>query len=367
MNYIFRFSVRYVLILSILLVTSISTAIAQVNVLVNIDSLNLMVGEQTRIHLKVEANANQKVVLPVFSDTLVKGVIIVEQSKPETQKIEGSNRIAITQDYLVTAFDSALYYIPPFKVKVDNQLFQSKSLALKVNTIPIPMDSVNVNHFFGPRDVQHVDYTWAELKGLILGGILIIVMTLLSIILYRKYKDNKPIVRIVKVEPKLPPHLMAIKKIEEIKSSRLSESGNVKAYYTQLTDVLRSYLNERFHFNATEMTSSEILEKLNELDAQNALDEFKSLLQTADMVKFAKYITQLNENDKNLMNAIEFINKTKQEDNVIEQQPENKVEVVAGRTKKQQMVLLAVIIVTSVVGLVSLGWTLWIVKVLFFE
>lgn len=98
-------------------------------------------------------------------------------------------------------------------------------------------------------------------------------------------------------------------------------SENQKEYYTRLTETLRKYIEERYGFRAMEMTSSEIIDRLTETQDRQALDELRALFQTADLVKFAKYSTLINENDMNLVNAIEFINKTKlenQQEEVVE-------------------------------------------------
>ena len=105
--------------------------------------------------------------------------------------------------------------------------------------------------------------------------------------------------------------------IERIKAEKMTASENQKEYYTQLTDALRQYINERFGFNAMEMTSAEIIEHLNANGNQEMMNELKEIFQTADLVKFAKYATLINENDLNLVNAIQFIDKTK-----IENQPD---------------------------------------------
>ena len=93
----------------------------------------------------------------------------------------------------------------------------------------------------------------------------------------------------------------------------MAASEDQKAYYTMLTDTLRQYIQERFGFNAKEMTSAEILQHLHETGDRDMLDELTELFQTADLVKFAKYSTLLNENDLNLVNAVNFIDKTKLE------------------------------------------------------
>ena len=90
-----------------------------------------------------------------------------------------------------------------------------------------------------------------------------------------------------------------------------SSQETQKEYYTQLTNTLRAYIVSRFGFNAMEMTSGEIIERLRASGDQKMIDELRMLFSTADLVKFAKYEIPMNENDANLVNAINFIDQTK--------------------------------------------------------
>ena len=77
----------------------------------------------------------------------------------------------------------------------------------------------------------------------------------------------------MKVEPKLPPHQLAMKEIERIKTEKIWQKGQSKEYYTELTDALRTYIKNRFGFNALEMTSSEIIDKLLEFNYKEAISD----------------------------------------------------------------------------------------------
>ena len=101
-----------------------------------------------------------------------------------------------------------------------------------------------------------------------------------------------------------------MKEIERIKTEKVWQKGQSKEYYTELTDAIRTYIKDRFGFNALEMTSSEIIDQLLEMNDKEAISDLKLLFQTADLVKFAKHNPQMNENDANLINAIDFINET---------------------------------------------------------
>ncbi|MBR6455659.1 MAG: hypothetical protein IKS72_01835, partial [Prevotella sp.] len=122
---------------------------------------------------------------------------------------------------------------------------------------------------------------------------------------------NKPIITSIRIIKKILPHQRAMKAIDQIKAEHMTASEDPKEYYTRLTDTLRQYINERFGFNAMEMTTSEIIYNLQQSGDQTMIGELKDLFETADLVKFAKYSTLIGENDLNLVNAINFIDQTK--------------------------------------------------------
>ena len=160
-----------------------------------------------------------------------------------------------------------------------------------------------------------------------------------------------------KEKQRLAPHKAAMMKIQQIKEEKIWQSEDSKEYYTQLTDTLRQYINERYGFNAMEMTTSEIIEHLQEVNDENAIAELRELFETADLVKFAKYSTLINENDRNLVNAIEYINSTKKEEPAV-QQPEEIV-IVEKRSKVAKNVLLASVTAASIALLFTAGYLIY--------
>ena len=168
------------------------------------------------------------------------------------------------------------------------------------------------------------------------------------------FKDNKPINRNIKVEPKLPPHTQALQDIERIKEDKHLRMTDPKAYYTELTDVLRTYMAERFGFNAMEMTSSEIIDHLLETNDKASISELKYLFETADLVKFAKHSPLMNENDMNLVNAVEFINHTKVEPDPNAKPEPTEITIEEKRSKQGRMVLLGSLIAIGIALLVIL-------------
>ncbi len=347
-----KLSIIKIVFASLLLWVSSYTVIAQnVTVEASIDSMQILIGEQTKVKLEVSFDAHQKMVLPVIQDTLVRGVEVVDIAKPDTQYLNNKQRLLISQEYIVTSFDSAFYYIPPFTVAVDGKQYQSQSLALKVYSMPV--DEAHPDQFFGPKDIMEPPFSWSDWATIIWLSLLVIPLIIVVVYLIVRYRDNKPIIRTIKVEPKLPPHQQALKDIERIKAEKSWQKGEAKNYYTELTDVIRIYIKERFGFNALEMTSSEIIDRLLQEKDQKLIEELKSLFMTADLVKFAKHNPLINENDLNLVNAIDFINQTKVEvdPNAKPEPTEITIEEKRSRRAKISLLISIIVLIVAVIAM----------------
>ena len=317
------------------------------SVIVNaeIDSVQRFIGQQAKIKLVVSYDADKHLVMPDFDKELVKGVEILE-SKLDTVALNDGKRYSITQEYTVTSFDTTLYVIPPFEVRVDSTSYFSQELALAVYTFPV--DTANVESFFGPKDIWQVPLEWQDVKHSVYYSILLVLFVAALVWVIISYRNNKPIIRIIKIKPKIPAHIVAINELNRIKNeSDWRTSGNYKEFYIAITDALRHYLNERFGFNATEMTSDEILDNLKQHIDKDAVKELREILATADLAKFAKYKPMMNENDHNLMGIIEFVDKTKLEANNDNPQPTER-RVVDKRSAMEKRWLLVGIILLSI-------------------
>lgn len=304
---------RYISFLFILLALSVNAFAQKVSVDVAIDSVQLFVGEQTAYHLGVTIKDKQKIDFPPIRErsVLTPGVEVVEVLGCDTEQID-DQFIKVSMHYLLTSFEDTLYRIPPIPVKVDGKTYESKAVALKVLTIPV--DTLHPNQFYPPKDVQDNPFLWREWSSMLWLTLLILMLYGLAILLFIRLKSNKPIVLSVRIIKLIPPHQKALNSIEEIKTHKTTYTADdAKQYYTQLTDTLRRYMNERFGFNAMEMTSAEIIDRLRSEDDQQKINELTMLFETADLVKFAKHSTNASENDRNLLSAIDFINTTKKE------------------------------------------------------
>ena len=349
---------KKILIISIILTASVLRVSAQVSVEATIDSIQIFVGQQAHVTLTATAKENAKVVFPQFKpmEYITPGVEVLDRQELEQQP-QDNGFVSRSMVYTMTSFDDTLYYIPPMTVKIDGKPYESKSLALKVLTIEV--DTLHAEQFFGPKDVQDNPFQWSDWSLPFWLSVLMLVLLAVAYYFYLRLRDNKPIISHIRIVKRLLPHQKAMKEIEQIKADKMVSSENSKEYYTKLTDTLRKYIEERYGFNAMEMTSSEIIERLMASQDQKALDELRQLFTTADLVKFAKYSTLINENDANLVNAIDFINQTKLENVPVEETVKPQLSEEDQRSQKTRRVLKYFITAIGVVSLVIFGYVVY--------
>lgn len=321
-------------VILITFVVSTLLAMAQASVKATITPIEMMIGEQAQVLLTIDGAADDaKIEWPKLEPRkmLVPGVEIISTQRP------AANSLLVT----LTSFDGNLYPLPPFKVKVNGKELQTNELALKV--VEVEVDTTQMNKFFGPKDVQDNPFLWSEWSSAFWLSVLMLLLIAAGYWLYLRLRDNKPVIAHIKIVRRLLPHQKAMNEIEQIKADKMVSSENQKEYYTKLTDTLRKYIEERYGFSAMEMTSTEIIERLTSSGDQQSLDELRQLFTTADLVKFAKYSTMINENDANLVSAIDFINQTKLENQPVEEVQKPQLSAADQRTQKERRVLKMVI------------------------
>ena len=287
---------------------SLVTALAQVKVESTISAMEMLVGQQVLVTVQATAGEDATVTFPQEAQ-LPMGVEFMGAVEMPDEKVAGG-QVMRQRGYVLTSFQDTLYYIPPMTVTVDGKEYLTKKLALKVLTVDV--DTTDYEKYYGPKGIQDNPFSW-ELDRWAVPfwlSVLMLVLMAASWYLYIRLREGKPVIARPKFIRRLLPHQKAMQAIEEIKAERMQTAEDPKEYYTRLTDTLRKYIEERYGFYAMEMTSSEIIGRLQQED-QESLAELTQLFQTADLVKFAKYSTLLGENDANLVSAIDFINRTK--------------------------------------------------------
>lgn len=275
----------------------------------SIDSTMLMLGDQTAMHLNVTHEADEQVAWPVFGETLQEGIEIVDKTAIDTTTLP-DGRIQLSQDLMLTSFKDSLFTIEPLYVTRGEDTFWTDPMALNVIQ-PFEVDSSMA--ITDIKDIEKAPIWWWGIIRWILLVLGILLLVDLGFWLYRKYdKYRKQAEEPIDPELLRPADEVALEKLDAIKEAKIWKDGKVKEYQTDLTDVVREYIGRRFEVHSTEKTSDETLREMKNLIDKPLYERLKSMLQLADLVKFAKWHTTPDENELALTTAYDFVNETKE-------------------------------------------------------
>jgi hypothetical protein len=298
-------------ILAFLLALGIHSFAQNVEAYSKLDSAAIMIGDQISLELGITVPENFAVSFPYFKDTITTQIEILDKEPLDTTLVDDG--LLIRQLYTITSFDSGYFELPDFEFmfhhKEDTVLYRTNAntLFLMVNT-PVVDTSQAFKAIKGPVKEP---YTFAEILPWALLAIAIIGLVVFLVWYIRKRRKNQPVF-VRKPKPALPPGLLAIQKLEELRLAKIWQQGKMKQYYTALADISREYFEGRYHFEAMEMTSDEIIEELQRQQVnKEAKEKMRAVLQLADLVKFAKAHPTPLENDICLNNCIDFVEETK--------------------------------------------------------
>ncbi len=306
----------YTLILSLLLVsTGLLRAQHMVPLKANarLDTTAIMIGDQIGMELSVEAPRGAQVMWPPLPDTLVPHIEIIQRGSIDTTL--NNDTLFLRRHLVITSFDSGYFNITPLKFRVmlpggsSPETVTTQDLFLQVYTPQVDTTKA-FKPIVGP---QAEPYTLGEILPWILLGLLLVGIIVFVIWYLQKRKKNQPLFA-RKPKPKLPPDVEAIRRLEEIKLSRMWQAGKLKAYHSAITDIMREYMARRFGFDAREMTTGEIISHLEKEPVVNkeVLSKLQGAFELADLVKFAKLKPSPLENDTSLNYCIDFVNETRE-------------------------------------------------------
>jgi hypothetical protein len=275
-----------------------------------IDEADILIGEQTTLHLSVTTDRDKQIIIPLPADKVTEGVEVLHITPPDTTDIQ-NNRIMIRYDLVITSFDSLLYLIPPFIAIEGRDTIFSNQVALKVSTPDVHLE--NPEEYYDIKDIWRPPFVLADYYALIYG-VLFTLFLICMIGYFIQRMRNRP-QKTIKVNdaPKLPPHEQAMKELKEIHERKLWQQGRNKEYYTEITDTLRRYISTRYGASVMEKTSSEILDVIRDEEPGNKeiYNTLNQILRLSDFVKFAKLHPLPDENNLSMLNAKLFVERTK--------------------------------------------------------
>jgi hypothetical protein len=275
-----------------------------------IDEADIIIGEQTTLHLSVTTDKDKQIIIPLPVDRVTEGIEVLHITPPDTTDIQ-NNRMMICYDLVITSFDSLLYLIPPFIAVEGHDTVFSNQVALKVSAPDVNLE--NPEEYYDIKNVWRPPFVLADYYALIYGVLFTLFFICMIGYFIQRMRSRPQKTVNVKGAPKLPPHEQAIKELNEIRERKLWQQGRNKEYYTEITDTLRRYISARYGVSVMEKTSAEILEVIRDGEPGNKdiYNTLNQILRLSDFVKFAKLHPLPDENDLSMLHANLFVERTK--------------------------------------------------------
>lgn len=250
-----------------------------------IDTALIKIGEQIKYTISVEVDSLDLVDFP--EDQTFSPLEMVEALKIDT--VPKKDRLLLQRMYALTQFDSGSYTIPPQRIAINETPFLTDSFKIKVADVAV---DTTKQKMYDIKPLLKVDRSRAKLLWTILWVLL--GLAVLGALVYWFFLRKKPLTEEEKIAL-LPPFDRAIAQLKELENSRYLIQDEHKKYYSELTNIVRSYLEEEVQVSALESTTDQLIDRLELLKDSGGLDledetlqQFKRILQTADLVKFAK-------------------------------------------------------------------------------
>ncbi len=301
---------KILLIAAVLVLASSVRAGAQELVSTTLTKDTILIGDQVEWKSVLKVPNGLTASIDPMSEYVVPGVELIGDFRIDTVK-RHKTYSDVEAVGLITSFDSGSYKLPPLVVYFTRgeeivDTLRLKELDLEVTTIPIDTATYEM---YDIRPQFQYPVTFAEVAPWAGGGLLLVAIIVAAVYYFRRRKAGKDV--FAPAKPKDPAHIVALRKLEEIRNEKLWQDGKEKQFYTEVTDTLRAYIEDRFDIKTFERTSGEILEDIAEKDLTPADYEIlKEIFSTSDLVKFAKYTATQEENENAIPASVRFVNDT---------------------------------------------------------
>lgn len=291
-------------------------ALAQASVTAELKNAEIFIGDQVRLTVRISLPSSMPFKVVKIKEAL--------QQVPKVELVEAGSLLTVAespqqileQQFVLTSFEAGDYEIPAITIDFEeNGLIKSASatapLSLKVSTIPVNPERDTL------RSIKDINREEVRLSDFIFPAL--IVLTLLALLglsiyyLMRRKRKQQP-APVLPPPPPPPAYETALQKLLELEQSDLLDQGEINVFQTQLTYILREYLEGRYGINALESTTDDILESLRHIALSDEWRlQLRQMLQTADLVKFAKAEPPLSFHVEALYSVKTFVEQTKEE------------------------------------------------------
>lgn len=267
----------------------------------------ILIGDQRTLSFETKVAKGEKLQFQELSNPIIEGVELIGKIQSDTTLI-GGDSIALQNSFTITSFDSGSYKLPKFQALLFRKDGGVDTLHFDAGTLEVATIEIDTTTYrpFDVKDQMGYPVTAREVLSYV--GLSLFIALLLFLI----YKGIKRLRGkgglFTKEKEREPAHIVALRELEKLRASKVWVKDQ-KLFFTEVTEVLRLYIEERYRFPTMERTSAEILEQFSNKKIEPELyNTLSSLFSTADLVKFAKYSATQQECEESIPIAVKFIN-----------------------------------------------------------
>jgi len=273
----------------------------------------ILIGDQLGLFLEVKPGAPSDKIAWATAPDSIAGLEIVEKGKIDT--IRDGHTFSLRQRLLVTGFDSGTYYVPPFHFRISSggraKDYVTDSVRVMIQTVP-----VDTTKAFKPiKEIREVGFSIWEYWKEIVAALLLIGLIVFVILYFVRNRASKMPGKTAKI-PSEKAHEKALRLLRELQAKQYMQQGKGKEYFSEISDIVRTYLEDRFAVTALEQTTDELLALLkkltdNKAELRKVRPQLKLILRTADLAKFAKANPLPDEYEACYAAAVEVVQRTR--------------------------------------------------------
>lgn len=311
---------RKIAVLAAFVLCAADLSAQEVTVTAQLDSARILIGDHLKMHLSVTAPSQKNISVQPYEQWKLANCEIVEV-KPLVSNAKGEKTV-YEQEAVLISFDTGVAAIAPIFVFESDTIPVAKSelLHFYVDSLPVFVDTtLAFKDIKAPLDGEDIEILPDEKaksnwKKVLLITLLVLVVLGAAFYFFwkygRKYLHDR---KVAEVKHKLKENagLVALNSLKSLKAKKLWQKGQVKDYYSELSEIIRTYIDSQWDVNAMEMVTAEIMEAIDNLDVDDEqMKELNILLERADLVKYAKEQPIVEENEVSYKKACEFVKVT---------------------------------------------------------
>lgn len=298
-----------IMILGIRLPAAQTSSEAPITILSSVDKSTITIGDLITYTVMIEHDEAVNVILPSLGENL--GGFEIRDYTVYNPAKEG-DRILDRVDYIISTFETGEFEIPPIEVRytippdTEEHIIRTESINITVESLK-PSEEGDIRDIKPPWDI---DYDWRPLLFYGLAGLLLVGLGIGTVMYIRKRRRGETLLP-RKREPERSPHEIAYKELTRLEESNLLEKGKIKIFYSELADIIRRYTEKRFQIEAMELTTSQLLAELENIQEESLVDLYRQLLELCDLVKFAKFTPGAGQHIEVVQQARNIVDRTR--------------------------------------------------------